>query len=83
MSFIKIRDDYLVTILSLCNYTNMGDVWMNVFVFWYMCRNGLWHYINKNISNNGHFAYQEARSGSDLRPSEDTLQEGQVSGFHF
>jgi hypothetical protein len=42
MIFIKIRDEYLVTILSLYNYTNMGDVWMNVCVFWYMCGNGLW-----------------------------------------
>jgi hypothetical protein len=83
MSFIKIGDDYLVTILSLYNYTNMGNVWMNVSVFWYMCRNGFWHYLNKNISSNGHFAYQKARSGSDLQPSEDTLREGQVSGFHL
>jgi hypothetical protein len=40
---IKIKDECLVTILSLYNYTNMGDVWMNVCVFWYMCGNGLWY----------------------------------------
>jgi hypothetical protein len=83
MTFIKIRDECLVTILSLYYYTNMGDVWMNVCVFCYICWNGLWHYLNKNILSNGHFVYQEARPGSDLWPSEDTLWEGQVGGFHL
>ena len=55
---IKIKDECLVTILSLYNYTNMGDVWMTVCVFWYMCGNGLWHYLNKNILSSGHFVYQ-------------------------
>jgi hypothetical protein len=83
MTFIKIRDEYLVTILSLYNYTNMRDVWMNVCVFWYMCGNGLWHYVNKNILSNGHFVHQEAWPGSNLQSSEDTLREGQVGGFHL
>jgi hypothetical protein len=52
-------------------------------VLWYMCGNGLRQYLNKNILCNGHFVYQEARPGSDLRPSEDTLREGQVGGFHL
>jgi hypothetical protein len=55
---IKIKDECLVTILSLYNYTNIGDVWMNVCVFWYMCGNGLWYYLNKNILSSGHFVYQ-------------------------
>jgi hypothetical protein len=83
MTFIKIRDECLVTILSLYSYINMGDVWMNVCVFWYMCGNGLWHYLNKNILSNGHFMYQEARLRLDLQPGEDTLQEGQVGGFYL
>jgi hypothetical protein len=73
MTFIKIRDECLTTILSLDNYTNMEDVWMNVCVSWYMCGNDLWHYQNKNILTNGHFMYQEARPRSDLLLGEETL----------
>jgi hypothetical protein len=83
MTYIKIRDKCLVTILSLYNYTNMGDAWMNIYVFWYMCGNGLWHYLNKNILSNGHLMYQEARQGSDLQPDENKLREGQVGGFYL
>jgi hypothetical protein len=48
-----------------------------------MCGNSLWHYLNKNILSNGHFVYQEAWPGSDLRPGKGTLLEGQVGGFHL
>jgi hypothetical protein len=54
-----------------------------IYVFWYMCGNGLWHYLNKNILSNGHLMYQEARLGLDLQPDEDKLREGQVGGFHL